>query len=73
MFAAYVGYYSLVEMTIRLFEQDGQLLSEFPGMPPGNETGLLTRDRPTAVGIIPPLLLRRPFPMTPLETAVTSF
>lgn len=37
MFETYVGYYSLAEMTVRMFVQDGQLLAAFPGVPPGFE------------------------------------
>lgn len=40
MFEAYVGYYSLMEMTVRIFEENGRLLSEFPGVPPGFEVTL---------------------------------
>lgn len=40
MFETYAGYYTLMEMTVRLFVQDGQLLAEFPGVPPGFEVVL---------------------------------
>ena len=40
MFEAYVGYYSLAEMTLKLFEQNGRLLVDFPGVPPGFEVVL---------------------------------